>query len=325
MKKTLVAIAVLASAGAASAQYTLSGGYTFGYKATDVAGAKSAGFGNDGASIKLTAVEDLGNGLTATASISAGGLVRSTNTATGNVKADKSPVVDANGNQTYSHSGAVDGENANLALAGGFGKVTLATNEGSVTLSGWQGPASAFDGKVLSANSVRDSISYELPKFGDFTVTLGYTEDSDAGLGYGIDGADKSFSIAAAYASGPLSARASYAAYKESDNDGAYSIRASYNAGVVTVGGGFAQLNHKSKGERRDFVVGGNIPMGALTLGLNYASRSAFGSDASKTGTSLGVSYALSKTMGVNFATTGWKAKGGSSDTETTVTVSKSF
>jgi Gram-negative porin len=302
MKKTLVAIAVLASAGAASAQYTLSGGYTFGYKATDVNGVSASGFGNDGASIKLTAVEDLGNGLTATASISAGGLARAANSATG---------------------GFVDGENANMALAGGFGTVTLATNEGSVSLSGWQGPASAFDGKVLSANSVRDSVSYTLPKFGDFTVGLGYTEDSDAGLGYGASGADKSFSGYVAYASGPLSGRVLYAMYKESVYDNAYNIRASYNAGVVTVGAGFAQLNGDS-GQRRDYVVGGNIPMGAVTLGLNYASREQMTGRKDK-GTSLGVSYALSKSTGVNFATTSWKQGSGTNNTESTLTISKSF
>jgi len=308
MKKTLVAIAVLASAGAASAQYTLSGGYTFGYKASDVAGVSASGFGNDGASIKITAVEDLGNGLTATASIGAGGLVRSINSAAG-----------------AAAGGFVDGENANLALAGGFGAVTLATNEGTVSLSGWQGPASAFDGKVLSALTLRDSISYTLPKFGDFTVGLGYTEDSDAGLGYGASGADKSFSAYLAYAAGPVSARVLYATYKESTVDNAYNLRASYNAGVVVVGGGFAQTNYTT-GARRDFVVGGNIPMGAVTLGANYASRVQT-TGKKDTGTSLGVSYALSKSTSVNFAHTGWKKNSvtGSNDTETTLAISKSF
>jgi len=318
MKKTLVAIAVLASAGAASAQYTLSGGYTFGYKASDAAGVKSSGFGNDGASIKITAVEDLGNGLTATASIGAGGLARSINSTTATGTGTPAAA-------SYSTSGFVDGENANLTLAGGFGAVTLATNEGTVALSGWQGPASAFDGKVLSALTLRDSISYTLPKFGDFTVGLGYTEDSDAGLGYGASGLDKAFSAYLAYAAGPVSARVLYATYKESTVDNAYNLRASYNAGVVVVGGGFAQTNYTT-GARRDFVVGGNIPMGAVTLGANYASRVQT-TGKKDTGASLGVSYALSKSTSVNFAHTGWKKNSatGSNDTETTLAISKSF
>jgi len=48
MKKTLVAMAVLAASGASFAQATLTGSYAFGYATTSsAAGAKSSGLGTD--------------------------------------------------------------------------------------------------------------------------------------------------------------------------------------------------------------------------------------------------------------------------------------
>jgi predicted porin len=77
MKKTLLALAIVAASGAAFAQSaTLSGAYVFGYQSTKVAGVRTAGIGTDTAAIALTASEDLGGGLKATARVSLGGMMR---------------------------------------------------------------------------------------------------------------------------------------------------------------------------------------------------------------------------------------------------------
>ena len=63
MKKTLVALAVLAASGASFAQVSLSGEFAYGYSATtDAAGLKKSGGGLDTAQLVFSAKEDLGGG-----------------------------------------------------------------------------------------------------------------------------------------------------------------------------------------------------------------------------------------------------------------------
>ena len=99
MKKTLLALAVVAASGAAFAQSaTLSGSYSFRLPSTKVAGVSTAGFGTDTAAIALVATEDLGGGLKATAKVSLGGMMR---------------------------DGAGTGEDASVSLSGGFGTIDV--------------------------------------------------------------------------------------------------------------------------------------------------------------------------------------------------------
>lgn len=326
MKKTLVALAVLAAAGAASAQtYTLTGAYTFGWKSvSDATGATTAGFGTDTASIALTAKEDLGNGLTATASIGAGGLQRKASSLSDKAVSAADPLKSVQA----TIPGSVGGENATLTLAGGFGTVITSTSEGSVWLSGWQGPASALDGKVHSANSASDSITYMLPAIGDFKFSVTYAEDSaaDTALGFGVGHSGSKtphyLSLAGTYASGPLMVKASYGNWgKDGTADNLQRIAATYDMGVVKVGGGYYQLNYKAPGtDRTDVAFGATVPLGNVTLGLNWAQRDDGGAPdqtvtpavkkAAKktTGTSVGASYALSKSMSAGLTYTTWKA-----------------
>jgi predicted porin len=68
MKKTLVALAVLAASGASFAQATITGTYAFGYASTTGGGvAASSGLGTDTADINFAASENLGGGMTASA------------------------------------------------------------------------------------------------------------------------------------------------------------------------------------------------------------------------------------------------------------------
>ena len=81
MKKTLIALAVLAASGASFAQVTITGNYTAGYRvssgvgATATAnGADQGGLGNDTSALTFEAKEDLGGGMAAGAKMSVDGL-----------------------------------------------------------------------------------------------------------------------------------------------------------------------------------------------------------------------------------------------------------
>jgi predicted porin len=188
MKKTLVALAVIAASGAAFAQATLTGGYTFGYQTTtNAAGVKSAGLGTDGASMQLTATEDLGGGLKATARVSLGGMQR---------------------------DGAGAGEDAYLQLSGGFGTVKMGTFESCNGLQGLGGAGAPTwnidNGTSLSGCSNIDNIGWTSNDMGGLKFRAGYTDRGTAsgtGLGAGTDGtanAQSSLSVGVAYAAGGL-------------------------------------------------------------------------------------------------------------------------
>ena len=70
MKKTLVALAVLAASGASFAQVTLSGEFAYGFLATtDGAGNTASGLGIDTGLLVFSAKEDLGGGYMAEATM----------------------------------------------------------------------------------------------------------------------------------------------------------------------------------------------------------------------------------------------------------------
>ena len=139
MKKTLLALAVIAASGAAFAQTaTLSGNFTYGYQANKVAGVSTAGLTTDTAAIALVATEDLGGGLKATAKVSLANMMR---------------------------DGAGTGEDAFVSLAGGFGTVSMGAVETDDGLSRARpGPQWGLDGKVHGANTNIDYISYTSPQ-----------------------------------------------------------------------------------------------------------------------------------------------------------------
>ena len=75
MKKSLIALAVLAASGASFAQVSVTGNLTYGYQSTTMATANGAattemgGMGAETAKVVFTAKEDLGGGYAATATM----------------------------------------------------------------------------------------------------------------------------------------------------------------------------------------------------------------------------------------------------------------
>jgi predicted porin len=299
MKKTLVALAVLAASGASFAQVTMTGEFTWGYKATSVAGADASGFGVDYSNINFAATEDLGGGTKVSVKMGIDGADRS-------------------GDGTIiGGAGYTTGQDANITLTGGFGKLMMATMENGNYLG--NGIANAgdpawidLDGKIQAAKNNGDRIQYSYA-FGPVTLGLQHLEAA-SGLGEGVGSTGNTGQrrnlIEATYAAGALTANVGYAAY-DNLTDGSVDssnnrVRgsANYDFGVAKVGFG-VESTKRGKGTVTDTFLGANAPIGALTLAISYGSHktdldgaaatAASGADGTKSGYGVGAAYALSK------------------------------
>ncbi len=326
MKKSLVALAVLASAGGAFAQssVTLSGTYAFGFayqKDSKFTGGtenavKHSGFGTDTAEIKLTAVEDLGGGLKLSALVGAENLAR---------------------------GGAVAGTDARIDLSGGFGKVSMGTVEsgnGIRPLSQVDAPVLNLEGEVFDKASNIDFVGYQSPSFSGLSFGLSYTDrgpsgtpattstaaiSAGQGLGYGSTGpTDKQPSITAnaTYGNGPINARIDVTAYTRKDSadvnitnnlSNRFRVSGNYDLGVVKLGAGFSQLKKTQSAKTvREAAFGVSAPLGPVTVGGYFAlQREKDG--VRKDGFSVGAKYDLSKRTSIssNVASWRWKDNGG--------------
>lgn len=313
MKKTLIALAVLAASGASFAQVTISGNLTMGYQANTNAGANgagsndSAGFGVDTSEIDFAATEDLGGGWKAIAKMALAGADRS----------------------GESGNGTVNGRNASLSLVTTGGVVTLASTKASDYLSGGIAGVGAYGwgGKVFSGRTNRDVVSYTLP-LGAFTLATSYQETSvqaNQGLGVGTTGApgvtgQSLVTLGGDYNQGPVSANFTYLNFNAKEQNPAPAaagvltrdqtrLSGSYDLGVVKLGLGAVVTNLTSmvattaNPKMTDLLLGVSVPFGALTVGVEFAQRKmddmlyAVDLDRSgtTTGSSLQVSYDLSK------------------------------
>jgi len=309
MKKTLVAVAILAASGASFAQATITGNYTFGFvNSTTAANVVSSGLHTDTANVQFMTTEDLGGGLKGEARVSIANAVRSAGTA---------PVV---------------GEDAYLALSGGFGKVKMGAWEAGQAYdvdSGTGATGIGFDGSVLDANASKDNVVYSMP-FGPVTASISYSDYANAVAGapgdYGTDGgalSQASTGLTVAYAAGPVKARVAYSSYKQQEiaiNSKAsrYLADVSYDLGVVALGVGVASTKYQLSDASLQTEVQVSAPVGAnLSLGLKWASNKDFvktdvagAVGTKKSGYDLGASYALSKRTSISAAYLNWTTDG---------------
>ncbi len=291
MKKTLIAMAVLAASGASFAQVTITGSYAAGYQVdTNAYDSKAkaftgdaSGFGVDTSYVEFGASEDLGGGLKIAAKMSLDGFART----------------------------AAAGGDSNLVLSGGFGSLTVETGNGSDYLSG---DYVGMDGKVFSAKSTSDSVTYKSPSMSGFSFALAHAEVA-GGLGVGAAGAytgQRHNTLTASYASGPLSVTAGLRQYDQQGDKSLTRAKASYDLGVAKIGGGFVQLN-QAKGTRTDTLLGVSVPLGSLTLVADVASRklddqATDAENGTRTGYGLSAAYALSKRTSLSATYASWEA-----------------
>jgi predicted porin len=329
MKKTLIALAVMAASGASFAQVTITGNLTMGYKQTSAPAGDASGFGvqteTNTSGITFTANEDLGGGLKAKAVMSMDGVSRA----------------------------GVFGGDASLALTGGFGGLTLATGRGTDYLSeGIAGVGGVkMDDKVFTQLFAKDTISYALPKFIE-GLSLSVTHEEAAlsragetaspiGLGVGAAGLpvnnfyQRGNSVSATYVAGPLAANLGYIAYDQDGNvngnaKNRISIAASYDLGMLKLGAGYRNTQ-RVDGTRQDALVSANVPLGALSLGANFAQRITTDTTQTAAGTRTGyglkAQYDLSKRTNMSLSYAKWDATVGAvtATTDTLMLLSHSF
>lgn len=318
MKKTLIALAVLAASGAAMAQssVTLYGvldvgvgkvkggkwginngeGYSLGSSGTVNGGVKD-GF-NSTSVIGFRGTEDLGGGLKANFNLQSGGLDLST----GSV-----PVA-------FSREAWVGLESSSLgAIQFGRSSSIGAKVMGVYDFNGTS-YSSATDKAGISAvtwygSSRRsDQIQYASPNFGGVVVRAGFTAKGDAtpnGLAV-PDAAKNRYSLGATFANGPLSVSAMGETKSVEGLRTAYAVGASYDLSVVKFSatynrrerdGGLTK-NFNTFGLNGGLAAGGKgwslaaqAPIGAANVGIAYARNT----EASIKALELYANYALSK------------------------------
>ncbi|OGA96568.1 MAG: hypothetical protein A2Z55_05080 [Burkholderiales bacterium RIFCSPHIGHO2_12_63_9] len=271
MKKSLIALAVLAASGVAMAQssVTLYGVADLGLVKSSGVSAQMTGNGvmNNGSSrLGVRGVEDLGGGLKASFNFEQG----------------------ING-----ESGATDAATfqraANLALSGGFGRFQMGRtlNPSFFGVAAWEltgaanysvvGTQFAWTGQGPRTNSL---FQYTTPNMGGFSGTLGYIMKPD-------NGGNAKYDLNAIYGNGPLVVALSY--NKTNTMKGNMALGARYDFGAFKVAGSIQNNGGPSKG----FTLGATVPVGAFALTLDIAREN--GTGMKNTDFLLEAKYALSK------------------------------
>ena len=316
MKKTLVAMAVMAVAGAASAQATLYGVLDAGIQMTttttggvDVAGG-NVGLQQNGSFMNgnrwgLKGTEDLGGGMSALYQLENGFTID---------------------NGKLSQGGRLFGRQAYVGLSGGFGTVTLGRQyTGLDTLwgtydAGEYGSNSAMSfawngGTVGDIGRIDGMIQYSTPAMSGFSASIQYAPGEDKATG---QDASSYTGLLVGYAAGPLSAHLAYesaslkkaGAFDASTAGGPTTVAQnvntlastalgiSYDLGMAKLLGGVNMATADAGVKETGYMIGAIIPAGAATINLTYASetRSATASaDGTGTGFAGHVRYSLSK------------------------------
>jgi predicted porin len=287
MKKSLIALAVLAASGAAMAQSSvtlygildLSYGKLKGGKWGMNNGDSGYQGGTDGfhtpSRIGFRGVEDLGGGLKAIFGLETGGM-----------------------DLTTGGTNLAFGREAHVGLSGAsWGEVRLgrtssvaAKSMGAFDLNGTS-QSSALDRSGISAvtwygSSRRSSqLQYASPNFGGVVVRAGFTAKGDqSGVqGVGVSAASKNqYSLAANYANGPLAVGVTAETKANAALRTAYAVGVSYDLGVVKLAASYNR--RESDGIRhyntwsttptgvggKGWAVGASAPLGAANVGVQY-------------------------------------------------------
>ena len=290
MKKTLVAVAVLAVAGSAMAQVSVNGTFSFGYKATtrgNAAGTQSSGLGVDQSEIRLSAKEDLGNGQKVEAKLSFAGADRSG-------ESSEQPFTYANKGGS---NGPVTGRDASLTYTNmSIGQFKLSTSQGGdyftsvagLGVSGQGEPLIEMDGKLHEIKGPSDAISYTVP-VGPVYLNVEHSESgSFLGAGRGSTGgtAQRKNTYSVYYNGGPLTLLGAYRTYDRglsgpctasdcpalnATKDNLYNLQAAYDFGVAKVGLAYQNVNASAGMHQIDTMVSVAAPLGPVTVAASYS------------------------------------------------------
>lgn len=307
MKKTLIALAAVAVSSAAMAQVTLTGKYAVAYTSSETAGTtaapgvKSNGFGTTDGDLVFNAVEDMGNGMKAGASMAV--RVRGR----GNVDAGAAAVAANNTAAIAAQNTGVGGRDASLYIEGGFGRITLGSVESG---NGIIGRASAGAPVIGQDNNVTldgagnvDMMSYSLPLATGLSATVMLIDSVGAPGAGGMQAAATTTDatlFGLSYAAGPISAGVDHTTFGQNaaaatNTDSRTRVSASYDLGVAKLGFGFQTKETFAGIADTQMMFGVNVPMGAVTLGATYATKDSDTNALDASGFEIGANYAFSK------------------------------
>jgi predicted porin len=318
MKKTLLALAVLAASGAAFAQssVTLFGvvDATFAYGKGD--GASTTQLTNSGLNssrLGFKGTEDLGGGLNASFWLEAGlnndnGTGAATNVNNQAVGAFNT-TTGANAPVRAGTQGLTFNRRSTVSVGGGFGEVRLGRD---YTPQFWNltvydpfgtngvGTAQILNSSLGGVTTVRASntIGYFLPgNLGGFTGQLQYAMGENASTGT-KDG--NGIGLRAGYAAGPISAHLAYSKTKFTAGDiTTTNLGGSYDFGAAKISAMYDQDKNGTV-TGKGYLVGVNAPIGAGEIRASYGSYKTDASGTPKTDKfALGYVHNLSKRTAV--------------------------
>lgn len=285
MKKSLIALAVMAASGAAMAQSTVTlygivdlwvGSVKSGLNADSVTMMESGGLNSSRWGLKGS--EDLGGGLKAVFKIEQG------------FKADTG-ALKGNGFDRQSY----------LGLEGGFGTVTFGNvwtamdDIVGASNSGFDSALSASnDVLVVNANyadNPGNTIKYTSPSFGGFSGGFSYSLDETAGVSNDV----VDFSLS--YGAGPIAANFAYQVQGAATDKKYTALNGSYDFGVAKLLASYGQEKIGAL-KTTEYQIGADVPLSpAMTLSVGYASSddNAAAGDFERTGYGIAVGYSLSK------------------------------
>ena len=313
MKKSLIALAVLAASGAAMAQssvtlYGIADAFV-GSTETQVGGIGQrqtavSTSGVNGSRWGLKGSEDLGGGMAAIFTLESGFSLDTGASA---------------------QNGTLFSRQAFVGLQSGFGTVSLgrqysaydnlqgATNHNydAFTFSA-RGPVSA-NGVRDYNNRIDNSIAYTSPSFGGFSgaVVYGFGENKNSNVGtpaapiLNSDATD-SASVHIKYANGPILVGYAYQQDKQvgvgaaQDKNKYNLLGGSYDFGVAKLTGSYNTAKNNTYSDKEG-QIGVSVPFGAAAISAGYARSKSEGNGIERTGKGYSVlaTYALSKRTGL--------------------------
>lgn len=320
MKKSLIALAVIAVSGTAFAQssVSLTGKLRFAYgEAKTAAGAKTTGIGVTDGDWNIAAVEDLGGGLKAGANMAL--RLRGRDAAT---------------DSASTGSGARP-RDSSMYLTGGFGTITVGAIEagnGILGLVTAGGPTfiGLDNGVQLAGASNVDLLSYRTPTMSGFSAVAMLIDSVGGGGAQATSTAQDATVIGLNYSAGALSAAIDMTSYGlnslTAGADSRTRMSANYNLGVARIGAGYQTAKTTAGIAKNETAFGVSVPMGAITLGAVYASSKTDGVAGNNTGYDMSAQYALSKRTYVALQTQSAKTAGVSgNNTNTRIQLAHSF
>jgi predicted porin len=291
MKKSLIALAVLAASSAAMAQSSVT---LYGRVDLSVGGLKELGKGN---------VTKMFNGGDGGLTTSRWGM-RGSEDLGGGLKASFKVENRFNADEGTTQDPFFKGEST-LSLAGGFGEIKLGRSSTiyddvralAVSSSVFDSAFTPAGNGVFSSGGdyssrFNNKLTYSLPAMGGFYGALEYALDEDAAAKADM------FGLKAGYKAGAFNVALGYQDEKAKLNKYT-ALSGSYDLGMASLSAGYnRRAGSAANGDDSELAFGVTVPLGAVKLSAGYATSKTEAAGATKSkgsGFGMGATYSLSK------------------------------